>query len=184
MVQDPKLTVAYLVVDAFDECEVGLPQLLNLITRTVSAQSCIKWIVSSRNRYDIEQCLRLDDPHTRLGLELNADHIGISRCIHVCRPQLVSFRNDKALQEKVRDRMYRKSDGTFLCVALVIEELRQVLGVDMLEVLENLMSGLTPVYDRMMKHIQQLPRQYLQRCLLALSAVSHINRFICARSTL
>jgi hypothetical protein len=32
MVQDPKLTVAYLVVDALDECEVGLPELLDLIT--------------------------------------------------------------------------------------------------------------------------------------------------------
>ena len=72
MVQDPKLTAAYLVVDALDECEVGLPQLLDLITRTVSAQSCVKCIVSSRNRYDIEQRLGLNDSHTRLSLELNA----------------------------------------------------------------------------------------------------------------
>ena len=58
MIQDPKLTAAYLVIDALDECEVGLPDLLGLITRTVPVQSsCIKWIVSSRNRDDIEQCL-------------------------------------------------------------------------------------------------------------------------------
>ena len=51
MVQDPKLTTAYLVVDALDECEVGLSQLLDLITWTVSLQRTgIKWIVSSRNR--------------------------------------------------------------------------------------------------------------------------------------
>jgi hypothetical protein len=74
MVQDPKKET-YLVVGALDECEVVLPQLLNLITWTMSAQSCIKWIVSSRNRYDIEQCLELDDSHTRLSLELNADRI-------------------------------------------------------------------------------------------------------------
>jgi hypothetical protein len=43
MVQDPKPTVAYLVVDALDKCEVELPPLLDLITWTVSAQSsCIK----------------------------------------------------------------------------------------------------------------------------------------------
>jgi hypothetical protein len=35
MVQDPNLTAAYLVVDALDGCEVGLPELLDLITRTV-----------------------------------------------------------------------------------------------------------------------------------------------------
>jgi hypothetical protein len=73
MVQDPKPTATYLVVDALNECEVGL-QLLDLITWTVSAQcTYVKWIV--HNRYDIEQWLRLDDSHTRLSLELNADHV-------------------------------------------------------------------------------------------------------------
>src|SRR5467141_1115048 len=175
MVQDPKLTAAYLVVDALDECEDGLPQLLDLITWTVSAQSsCIKWIVSSRNRYDIEQCLGIDDSHTRLSLELNANHISHAVDVYVDYQvsQLVSLRNDKALQEKVRDQMHQKSDGTFLWVALVIEELRQVLGDDMLEVLEDMPSGLPLVYDRMMKHIQQLRRRYPRRCLLALSAAT------------
>ncbi|KAN0087189.1 hypothetical protein V8E54_000877 [Elaphomyces granulatus] len=175
MVQDPKLTAAYLVVDALDECEDGLPQLLDLITWTVSAQSsCIKWIVSSRNRYDIEQCLGIDDSHTRLSLELNAHHISHAVDVYVDHKvsQLVSLQNDKALQEKVRDQMHQKSDGTFLWVALVIEELRQVLGDDMLEVLEDMPSGLTLVYDRMMKHIQKLQRQYPRRCLFALSAAT------------
>ncbi|KAN0080626.1 wd-repeat protein [Elaphomyces granulatus] len=175
MVQDPKLMATHLVVDALDECEVGLPQLLDLITWTVSGQSsCIKWIVSSRNRYDIEQCLGIDDSHTRLSLELNANHISHAVDVYVDHQvsQLVSLRNHKALQEKVRDQMHQKSDGTFLWVALVIEELRQVLGGDMLEVLEDMPSGLPLVYDRMMKHIQQLQRQYSRRCLSALSVAT------------
>src|SRR3984957_7426053 len=175
MVRDPKLTATYLIVDALDECEVGLPQLLDLITWTVSAQSsCIKWILSSRNRYDIEQCLGLDDSHTRLSLELNADHISHAVDVYVDHKvsQLVSLQNDKVLQEQVREQMHQKSDGTFLWAALVIEELRQVLGDDMLEVLEDMPSGLKLVYDRMMKNIQQLQRQYPQRCLRALSAAT------------
>src|SRR5467141_1585399 len=105
MVQDPKLTAAYLVVDALDECEEGLQQLLDLITWTVSAQpSCIKWIVSSRNRDDIEQWLGFDDSHTRLSLELNADHISHAVDVYIDFKvsQLISFRNDKALQEQVQ----------------------------------------------------------------------------------
>ena len=39
MIQDPKLTAAYLVVDALDECEVGLPELLDLITNLASASN-------------------------------------------------------------------------------------------------------------------------------------------------
>src|SRR5712664_1296816 len=130
MVQDPKLTAAYLVVDALDECEEGLPQLLDLITWTVSAQpSCIKWIVSSRNRYDIEQCPGVDDSHTRLSLELNADHIlhAVDVYINFKVSQLISLRSDQALQKQVQDQIRQKSDGTFLWVALAFEELRGAL---------------------------------------------------------
>ena len=42
----------------------------------------------------------------------------------------------------------------------------------MRKVLEGIPSGLTLVYDRMMKHIQQLQRQYPRLCFLALSAAT------------
>ena len=130
MVQDPKLTAAYLVVNALDECEVGLPQLLDLITRTVSVQSsCVRCIVSSRNRYDIEQRLELNGSHTRLSLELNADHISQAVNVYVDHKvsQLVSLRNDKVLQGQVRDHMHQKSDGTLIWVIPVFDELRGAL---------------------------------------------------------
>ena len=174
MIQDPKLTAAYLAIDALDECEVGLPELLDLITKTVPQSSCIKWIVSSRNRDDIKQCLELDNSHTRLSLELNSHHISRAVNVYVDHKvsQLASLRNDKGLQEKVRDQMYEKSNNTFLWVALVIGELRRVLKRDMLKVLEDMPSGLTLVYDRMMRHIQQLQRQYPRLCFLALSVAA------------
>src|SRR6202046_1916896 len=163
MVQDPKLTAAYLVVDALDECEVGLSQLLDLITWTMSTQrTCVKWIVSSRNRYDIEQWLGLGDSHTRLSLELNADHIfhAVDVSVDYKGSQLVSLRNDKVLQDQVRDQMHQKSDGTFLWVALVIEELRGALRKDLSQVLNGMPKGLTPLYDRMIKQIHQLEGSY------------------------
>ncbi|KAN0087273.1 hypothetical protein V8E54_000961 [Elaphomyces granulatus] len=175
MVQDPKLTVAYLVVDALDECEVGLPQLLDLITWTVSAQpTCVKWIVSSRNRNDIEQCLGLDDSHARLSLELNAGHISNAVDVYVDHKvsQLISLRNDKALQEQVRDQLHQKSDGTFLWVALVFEELRGALPRNLSQVLNRIPKGLTPLYDRMIKQIQQLEYDYPQLCLLTLATTA------------
>ncbi|KAN0073185.1 hypothetical protein V8E54_008405 [Elaphomyces granulatus] len=175
MVQDPKLTAAYLVVDALDECEAGLPQLLHLITWTVSAQSsCIKWIVSSRNRYDIEQCLGIDDSHTRLSLELNADHISHAVDVYIDFKvsQLISLRNDKALQEQVQDQIRQKSDGTFLWVAPVFEELRGTLRRNLSLVLNQIPKGLTRLYDRMVNQIQQLDNYYTQLCLPALSAAT------------
>jgi len=175
MVQDPKLKAAYLVVDALDECEEGLPQLLDLITSTMSAQSsCIKWIVSSRNRDDIEQWLGFDDSHTRLSLELNANHISHAVDVYIDFKvsQLISFRNDKALQEQVQDQIRQKSDGTFLWVALVFEELRGALRRNLSRMLNRIPKGLTPLYDRMVNQIQQLGNDYTQLCLLALSAAT------------
>ncbi|KAN0075617.1 WD40-repeat-containing domain protein [Elaphomyces granulatus] len=175
MVQDPKLKAAYLVVDALDECEEGLPQLLDLITSTVSAQSsCIKWIVSSRNQDDIEQWLGFDDSHTRLSLELNSDHIlhAVDVYIDFKVSQLISLRNDKALQEQVQDQIRQKSDGTFLWVALVFEELRGALRRNLSRVLNRIPKGLMPLYDRMVNQIQQLDDDYTQLCLLALSAAT------------
>jgi nucleoside phosphorylase len=175
MLQDPRLTAAYLVVDALDECEVGLPQLLDLITQTVSAQStCVKWIVSSRNRFDIEHWLGFDDSHTRLSLELNADHISHAVDVYIDHKvsQLVSLRNDKTLQEQVQDEMRQKSDGTFLWVALVFEELRGALRRNLSQVLNRIPKGLTPLYDRMIKQIQQLEYDHPQFCILILATTT------------
>ena len=175
MVQDPKLTTAYLAVDALDECEVGLSQLLDLITWTVSAQPTrVKWIVSSRNRYDIEQQLGLDNSHTRLSLELNAHHISHAVDVYVDHKvsQLPSLRNHKELQDQVRDQMHQKSDGTFLWVALVFEELLRALRRNVSQVLNRIPKGLTPLYDRMMNQIQQLDYDYPQLCLGTLATVT------------
>ena len=179
MVQDSRLTAVYLVVDALDECEVGLPELLDLITSTVSAQPTrVKWIVSSRNRDDIEQRLGLDDSHARLSLELNADHISHAVDVYVDYKvsQLVSLRNDKALQDQVRDQLHQKSDGTFLWVALVFEELRGALRRNVAQVLNRIPKGLTPLYDRMIKQIQQLEFDYPQLCILTLATAALAHR--------
>jgi hypothetical protein len=170
MVQDPKLTVAYLVVDALDECAVGLPELLDLITWTLSAQRTrVKWIVSSRNRDNI-----LDDSHTSLSLELNANHISHAVDVYVDHKvsQLVSLQNHKALQDEVRDQMRQKSNGTFLWVALVFEELFKALRRNVPQVLNSMPKGLTPLYDRMINQTQQLNFDNPQLCLLTLATAT------------
>jgi NACHT domain len=173
MIQDPRLTTIYLVVDAVDECEVGLPELLDLMTLTGSVRSSgVKWIVSSRNRDDIEQNLGLDDSHATLSLELNAEHIACAVDLYIDHKisQLVTLRDDKALQERVRDQMRQKSNGTFLWVALVFEELRRILRKDLFRVLDGIPKGLTPLYDRMITQVQK--GDYSEVCLLTLSTAT------------
>ncbi|KAL2695949.1 hypothetical protein AAEP93_003249 [Penicillium crustosum] len=70
MLKDPNLHSTYLIIDALDECTIGLPSLLDLITHISSVYLQAKWIISSRNWPDIEE--RLSTTQTApILLELN-----------------------------------------------------------------------------------------------------------------
>lgn len=100
-----------LIVDALDECVAGLPQLLTLIIQMASKYPHVKWVVSSRNKPDIETRLRLDQTQMRLSLELNEKHV--SRAIEIFTDFRVSrlplLEDDSALQETVRREIYVKA---------------------------------------------------------------------------
>lgn len=163
----------YLIVDALDECETDLPQLLNLITQSASRFPCVKWIVSSRNKPDIEARLRLGHPQIRLSLEMNEKHV--SRAIEIFIDfrvsQLPLISDDSALQETVRRQIYAKATGTFLWVAFVLAELELVESWDVLDVLREMPPGLKPLYHRMIQQIDQLQRKDPELCYYVLSTM-------------
>jgi hypothetical protein len=180
MLQDQRLTTVYLAIDALDECEDGLPQLLDLITQTMAEDfSQIKWIVSSRHRDDIELDIGLDDHYIKLSLELNAYHIShaVDAYIDYKISKLSLLKQNTQLQGQVREELYQKSDGTFLWVALVFEELQKSrLQRDITRVLKKIPKGLYPLYKRMIQQIQQLEDDYPQLCLLLFSIASQVYR--------
>ena len=53
MIQHPRSEPIYLAVDALDECEQGLPDLLGLIRETSLQETRLKWIVTSRNHVNV-----------------------------------------------------------------------------------------------------------------------------------
>jgi hypothetical protein len=174
ILQDPSLKSTYLIVDALDECETDLPQLLNLVIRTASISPRVKWIVSSRNEPDIEARLRLDDVQTRLNLELNEEHVSraIEMFINFKVSKLPLITDDSALQETVRGQIYAKASGTFLWAALVLKELEPVESWDVLDVLQEMPPELEPLYDRMLWQVQQLQRKDPEFCRLVLSTMT------------
>jgi NACHT domain len=178
MLQDSNLKGAYMIIDALDECETGLPQLLGLIVQIASISSHVKWIVSSRNRSDIEARLSLNDAHIRLSLELNTEHISraTEMFVNYKVSQLASIKHDSTLQEKVRNQMHEKANGTFLWVAFVFQELEQVDSWDVLQVLGEVPADLHLLYDRMMTQVQQLKRKDPEFCRLILSAMTLVYR--------
>ncbi|KAL2782850.1 hypothetical protein BJX66DRAFT_345470 [Aspergillus keveii] len=166
---------AYLLIDALDECKVGLSDLLRLISRTMTIQPIhLKWIVSSRNVRLIEQGLNLEDSRSKLSLELNAHHISlaIEEFIRHQVTRLDILNDEPILRERVKDQLYRKSDGTFLWVALVVNELGKCeFEEEVLDAMASMPTDLPQLYDRMVEQIDQLQGRRRDVCLTVLSMV-------------
>ncbi|KAH6985564.1 hypothetical protein EDB80DRAFT_231610 [Ilyonectria destructans] len=180
MLRDGPAKGCYLVIDALDECETGLAQLLHFIVQSASTSAYVKWIVSSRNRPDIEQQLHCTALKTRLSLELNAHHVAQAINTYIVHKvaHLVSLRDNKSLQDQVRDEMRHRADGTFLWVALVAQELQNVRSWDVLSVLKQMPAGLVPLYRRMMNHIQQLRPRDSEFCRLVILTATVAYRLL------
>jgi hypothetical protein len=133
----------------------------------------VKWVVSSRNNSDIEAQLSLYNEQ-RLSLELNAKQVSHAVEIFIYHKvsQLTKIGDDSTLQEQVRNQVREKADGTFLWVALVLQELERVEPWDILEVLKEIPAGLQQLYDRMMRQIQQLKHRSAAFCRLVLSTTT------------
>jgi hypothetical protein len=174
LLHDSTLKEGYLIIDALDECETDLPELLDLITRSASTCSHVKWIVSSRNKPNIEAQLRIQNSQRPLSLELNKEHV--SRAVEIFIDykvsQLVSIKYDSTLQEKIRNQMRKKANGTFLWVALVFEELKLVKRWRVEKVLMEMPTTLELLYKRMMEQIEQLKDDDLEFCRYVLSTMT------------
>lgn len=178
MIQDPDLKVVYLVVDALDECVADLPKLLDLVILTSASSARVKWLLSSRNEMHIEQKLRCVDAKARLSLELKQNAEQVSRAVDVYINDKLSRLKpleDNSLRDQVRDILRRKANGTFLWVALVVQEPEGPESWDPLQVVKEAPPGLHRLYDRMMNQIQRLKKSNSEVCRLLLftACVTH-----------
>lgn len=180
ILQDPNLPDTTFVIDALDECETGLSLLLDLIT----VSSKVKWIVSSRNRIDIEERLYSGTQHIRslwleLRLELNESSVSESVCRYiqheVDRLTKLKKYNDE-LREVVQNYLALHANDTFLWVALVCQALAdpKVRLWHTHSKLREFPPGLDSLYDRM---IDQITESYdAESCKRILSVMSIVYR--------
>jgi hypothetical protein len=169
------------MVDALDECNSDLSQLLDLIARNDSEPSSkVKWLVTSRAMPEIEQRLRPDGLGLKAVLDLNSSHIShaVNAFIDVKVSELAKQRNyDNELQKEIKGYLYEKANGTFLWVALVCRELQEVPLWETWSVLQNLPPGLAPLYQRMVAQILEMADAgTVELCKRTLSSVMLTHR--------
>jgi hypothetical protein len=152
ILEDPELPAVYFMVDALDECDADIHQLIERITRRRSSSDKVKWIMSSRNEPAFKEQLQHNSQlHT--SLELNSTHV--SRAVeHFIDRKVDDLKRrkqySKELSTYVKDSLVQKADGTFLWAALVCKALRNVAAWKTKSAIEKFPPGLEPLYDRMM----------------------------------
>ncbi|KAK4176017.1 NACHT domain-containing protein [Triangularia setosa] len=173
ILKDPVVRIAYLFIDALDECVTDLPQLLKLIVEMSSTSFLVKWIVSSRNWTQIEEELEMAAQNARLSLELNAKSVtaAVNAYIYHKVDDLSRRKKyDTATKSEVQNYLSSNANGTFLWVALVCKALTDVPKWHTKGKLKTFPPGLDSLYRQMMGQIQNSEDADLCRDILAVAA--------------
>jgi len=171
MLQSATVEKIYLVVDALDECETDLSQLLKYIREMSShpSHARVRWLISSRHRIaNIEEQLRLVKSRIELDLETDAQD-SISSAVNAYIKHKVSElaelkQYELEVQETLVRYLQEKADGTYLWVALVCKQLAglKTPPPDTLSVLKTAFPPeLSPFYQRMLKNLDDLKDEAL-----------------------
>jgi hypothetical protein len=173
ILRDPIIKETYLIVDALDECVQGQDKLLNFVLHEAKLPR-VKWLISSR--HNIEHRIRLEPSQSIIILEDNKNMEYISQAINTYiiskTSQVESLQDDSLLQDYVRQVLQDKAEGTFLWVALVIQELEKVDSWRVRQVVDNAPQGLDDLYARMIDQMEQLGSTDTEYCRLVLSAAT------------
>lgn len=156
VLQDTSLDTTYILIDALDECVTGMPELLQFLAHQSSASSRVRWIVSSRNRPEIEAQLRHARNKIDLSLELKAESVSIavSAFIQHRVSQLAQQKQyDTQTYNAVLKHLSSNANDTFLWVALVCQELEKTARRNVLKKLKSFPPSLDDLYERMMQQI-------------------------------
>jgi hypothetical protein len=159
MLKDPDLSPMYFVIDALDECEQGLADLIKLITSSLALSDKVKWLVSSR------PTVELSTPGTAGSLvELDTQKLEQPVNAYI-NNKLSAFVGKPGYTKQVLDNMsveiLDRAGNTFLWVWFVFQELGKtnkfgkllLNGRDALAAVKKFPPGLSRVYGRIMDMI-------------------------------
>lgn len=172
---DLELIDVICVVDALDECIKDCRHLLNLIIKT---SGHVKWLLSSRNEKDIEKMLDRVPQKLILELKQNAERISTSIDAYIRHHihEIEALKDDEQLQAKALDILKGKAQGTFLWVALVVEQLHETDHWDVENVLEEVPKDLESLYGLILDRTEKLGKRGQEVCQVLLSIVTTAKR--------
>ena len=156
ILRDESLASVYIMIDALDECDAQIHELLDWIIREDSKISPkTKWLTTSRNVPAFTERLGHDHQlHT--SLELNSPHVAraVAGFIDYKVKKLADSKSYASeLQVFVQKYLLEKAEDTFLWVALVCEGLSKVRQHKVRSFLARIPARLIPLYERMLDQV-------------------------------
>lgn len=169
MLKDPGLLPMYFIVDALDECDQGLADLVQLISTSLTLSGKVKWLVSSRPEVELK------NPDTT-GALVELDAQSLERPVNAyINHKLSTLKSKKGYTDsvlaEVSDEVCRRAENTFLWVALVFKKLDSERGWYAIKIVKEMPPGLPELYDHMMTRIGRdtMDLQYCKNVLVVTS---------------
>ncbi|KAK4233014.1 hypothetical protein C8A03DRAFT_39311, partial [Achaetomium macrosporum] len=177
MLKDPGFSAVYFVIDALDECEQGLADLIQLISTSLTLSEKVKWLVSSRPTVELKT---LDTANSLVELDAQKLEAPVNAYI-AHKLSILETREgyDGRVLADVAEEVRQRAKNTFLWVALafrvldkVDRDLNPVHGMYAPGIIRKMPSGLAELYDHMMIRIEEGIERDPQYCKAVLAAAT------------
>ncbi|EPS35679.1 hypothetical protein H072_10928 [Dactylellina haptotyla CBS 200.50] len=172
-----KCASVYVIVDALDECQDdGMAEFLRLIVRTGLSPK-IKWLVTSRPMDSAEQELLIgsDQDQVLVSLELNSGHISKAVATYISdKVAALDHLNTygRELHQQIKNELTIKCEDTYLWVSLVCNKLERVHRNEALATIQELPSGLHPLYGRILDQLSLGDPAVVKGCIQLLQVMT------------
>ncbi|KAJ4243509.1 hypothetical protein NW757_011148 [Fusarium falciforme] len=145
-----------IIVDALDECMIGIHQLLNLVAKFSSETPRVKWIVSSRNESDIEQHFDefMEDPILRIELGASSEAASFRTYLQSKVDELVEAQcYDKETKMAVKLHLERNANANLHWVTLACQTLERARRGQAIDTVHLFPPGLDNLYLHLFRQI-------------------------------
>ncbi|KKP06489.1 hypothetical protein THAR02_01447 [Trichoderma harzianum] len=176
----PTAAPVYLIVDALDECRTDLEKLLDFIRTTSTGPSTsVKWIITSRHHFEVQQAVELVQNKSILDLDTTEAAIfaAVNKFVDHKVSQLARIKKyPLELIKAVRNYLRDNAQGTFLWVALVCQALGKIKPWNTRSELYSFPAGLKSLYEKMMDRVMASDEGDLDICMKILAVAMVAQR--------
>jgi len=172
----------YFIVDALDECEQGLEDLIDLISTSLAVSDKVRWLVSGRPEIDILTKFKYRSskhpasPETLIELDIQNQQGRVEKYIKHKLSDLENSRFGNTYTDEilatVLHEVAERAEDNLLWLSLVFKDLRTMRGSYAVRNIKDYPSGLSKLYDHKITRIENATVEHLQPCKDVLIATS------------